>query len=224
MTLRLRRAGIEFYTSPVARGRGQMRIRTESSFLEPRFASIYAYGCHPTRLDKQIKRHDKWPVQHGPYEDEVFYFLNPAYSDIDEMFEKCIFPKFLQQAFVATSPLSNEYDVAEPREIVAVSKEENIDIADESRQSRTLYNPDLPLGNWRKNSWITRPSSLRRKRAANNGTKVETKHFEVDRASVVRIIIIQTFLVVDCRRLFLQENFCFDRTVQKSLITSSIRP
>lgn len=75
MTLRLRRAGIEFYTSPVARGRGQMRIRTESSFLEPRFASIYAYGCHPTRLDKQIKRHDKWPVHHGPYEDEVRYLL-----------------------------------------------------------------------------------------------------------------------------------------------------
>ena len=45
MSLRLRRAGMEFYTSPIARGRGQMRIRTESSFLEPRFASIYAYGC-----------------------------------------------------------------------------------------------------------------------------------------------------------------------------------
>ena len=47
MSLRLRRAGMEFYTSPIARGRGQMRIRTESSFLEPRFASIYAYGCRP---------------------------------------------------------------------------------------------------------------------------------------------------------------------------------
>lgn len=45
MSLRLRRAGMDFYTSPIARGRGQMRIRTESSFLEPRFASIYAYGC-----------------------------------------------------------------------------------------------------------------------------------------------------------------------------------
>ncbi|XP_016842295.1 uncharacterized protein LOC100679530 [Nasonia vitripennis] len=47
MSLRLRRAGMDFYTSPIARGRGQMRIRTESSFLEPRFASIYAYGCRP---------------------------------------------------------------------------------------------------------------------------------------------------------------------------------
>lgn len=63
MTLRLRRAGIDFFTSPIARGRGQMRIRTESSFLEPRFASIYAYGCRPTRGDKQIKRQDKWPPQ-----------------------------------------------------------------------------------------------------------------------------------------------------------------
>lgn len=65
MTLRLRRAGIDFLTSPIARGRGQMRIRTESSFLEPRFASIYAYGCHPTRFDKQIKRQDKWSPYHS---------------------------------------------------------------------------------------------------------------------------------------------------------------
>lgn len=64
MTLRLKRAGIDFVTISIARGHGQMRIRTESSFLEPRFASIYAYGCHPTRLEKQIKRQDKWPPYH----------------------------------------------------------------------------------------------------------------------------------------------------------------
>ncbi|XP_011311046.1 uncharacterized protein [Fopius arisanus] len=62
MTLRLRRAGIDFMTSPIARTRGQMRIRTESSFLEPKFASIYAYGCRPvSRVDRQIKRQDKPP-------------------------------------------------------------------------------------------------------------------------------------------------------------------
>jgi len=65
MMLRLRRAGIDFLTSPISRGRGQMRIRTESSFLEPKFSSIYAYGCRPTRLDKQIKRQDKWPPYHS---------------------------------------------------------------------------------------------------------------------------------------------------------------
>lgn len=70
MTLRLRRAGIDFLTNPIARGRGQMRIRTESSFLEPRFASIYAYGCHARRLEKQIKRQDKWPPFYPPH-DEV---------------------------------------------------------------------------------------------------------------------------------------------------------
>lgn len=75
MTLRLRRAGVDFLTSPIARGRGQMRIRTESSFLEPRFASIYAYGCHPTRLDKQIKRQDKWPPFYPP-RDEVIYLYH----------------------------------------------------------------------------------------------------------------------------------------------------
>jgi len=64
MTLRLRRAGIDFLTNPITRGRGQMRIRTESSFLEPRFASIYAYDCRTTRIDKQIKRQDKWPPYH----------------------------------------------------------------------------------------------------------------------------------------------------------------
>lgn len=61
MSLRLRRAGMEFYTSPIARGRGQMRIRTESSFLEPRFASIYAYGCRPML----------GPVAVGPGSDRV---------------------------------------------------------------------------------------------------------------------------------------------------------
>jgi len=75
MTLRLRRAGIDFHTSPIARGRGQMRIRTESSFLEPRFASIYAYGCHPTRFNKQIKRQDKWPPYYNPSSEQVNYLL-----------------------------------------------------------------------------------------------------------------------------------------------------
>lgn len=71
MTLRLRRAGIDFLTNPIARGRGQMRIRTESSFLEPRFASIYAYGCHTRRLDKQIKRQDKWPPFYPPHDEVI---------------------------------------------------------------------------------------------------------------------------------------------------------
>lgn len=75
MTLRLRRAGIDFLTSPIARGHGQMRIRTESSFLEPKFASIYAYGCHPTRLNKQIKRQDKWPPYYHVGSDKVSYLL-----------------------------------------------------------------------------------------------------------------------------------------------------
>nr|XP_050844617.1 uncharacterized protein LOC127061587 [Vespula vulgaris] len=66
MTLRLRQAGIDIFTGTIARARGQMRIRTESSFLEPRFASLYAYGCHPHRHDKQLKRQDKWPPYYPP--------------------------------------------------------------------------------------------------------------------------------------------------------------
>ncbi|KAK2588845.1 hypothetical protein KPH14_001715 [Odynerus spinipes] len=70
MTLRLRQAGIDIFTGTIARARGQMRIRTESSFLEPRFASLYAYGCRPTRRDRQLKRQDKWPPYYPP-RDEV---------------------------------------------------------------------------------------------------------------------------------------------------------
>ncbi|CAK9833557.1 hypothetical protein ANTRET_LOCUS10221 [Anthophora retusa] len=136
MTLRLRRAGVDFLTSPIARGRGQMRIRTESSFLEPRFASIYAYGCHPTRLDKQIKRQDKWP---------------PFYPPRDE------YP-------VLPLALSNDYEAAEPRQLAGVSKEVDVLIPNETRQSRFLSTPVAKLGIWRKNVWLTK-SPLREKRS-----------------------------------------------------------
>ncbi|XP_033214729.1 uncharacterized protein LOC117171482 [Belonocnema kinseyi] len=138
MTLRLRRAGIEFYTSPIARGRGTMRIRTESSFMEPRFASIYAYGCRPTtRVDKQIKRQDKLPPHQKP-DDEVIPIAT------------------------ATS-----YDAAEPRELVGVANEEDIAIVNESRQSRALYAPDARLGIWRKSKWITRADNRKRRSVDN---------------------------------------------------------
>ncbi|CAK9801489.1 hypothetical protein ANTPLA_LOCUS2841 [Anthophora plagiata] len=136
MTLRLRRAGVDFLTSPIARGRGQMRIRTESSFLEPRFASIYAYGCHPTRLDKQIKRQDKWPPFYPPRDEYPFLPLT----------------------------LSNDYDAAEPRQLAGVSKEVDVLIPNETRQSRFLTTPVAKLGIWRKNVWLTK-SPLREKRA-----------------------------------------------------------
>ncbi|XP_066597388.1 uncharacterized protein [Prorops nasuta] len=109
MTLRLRRAGIEFLTSPIARGRGQMRIRTESSFLEPRFASIYAYGCRPTRVDKQIKRQDKWPPYHSP-----------------------------NHKVYAVRPPEDVYESLEPRQL-SISNVDDVEIPNESRQSRALY-------------------------------------------------------------------------------------
>ncbi|XP_017798760.1 PREDICTED: uncharacterized protein LOC108579684 [Habropoda laboriosa] len=136
MTLRLRRSGVDFLTSPIARGRGQMRIRTESSFLEPRFASIYAYGCHPTRLDKQIKRQDKWP---------------PFYPSRDK------YP-------LLPLTLNDDYEAAEPRQLPGVSKEVDVLIPNETRQSRFLTSPVAKLGIWRKNVWLTK-SPLREKRA-----------------------------------------------------------
>ncbi|XP_076160746.1 uncharacterized protein LOC143143427 isoform X2 [Ptiloglossa arizonensis] len=134
MTLRLRRAGIDFLTNPIARGRGQMRIRTESSFLEPRFASIYAYGCHTRRLDKQIKRQDKWPPFYPPHDE----FTVPPLTS------------------------TNDYEAAEPRQLVGVSKEVDVVIPNETRQSRFLSPPVSKLGIWRKNVWLTK--SLPRER------------------------------------------------------------
>ncbi|CAL7933398.1 unnamed protein product [Xylocopa violacea] len=131
MTLRLRRAGVDFLTNPIARGRGQMRIRTESSFLEPRFASIYAYGCHPMRLDKQIKRQDKWPPFYPPRDE---YALLPLTLDED-------------------------YEIAEPRQAMGVSKEVDVVIPNETRQSHFLSSPSTKLGIWRKNVWLTKSLS-----------------------------------------------------------------
>ncbi|EFN78820.1 uncharacterized protein LOC105188379 [Harpegnathos saltator] len=139
MTLRLRRAGIDFLTSPIARGRGQMRIRTESSFLEPRFASIYAYGCHPTRLDKQIKRQDKWPPYHLA-NDKVTSSTPPLTS------------------------VSDKYDAAEPRQLVGITEEVDVVVPNESRYPHYSRTPKTNFGVWRKNSWITK-SPLRRRRS-----------------------------------------------------------
>ncbi|XP_078035033.1 uncharacterized protein LOC144469036 isoform X2 [Augochlora pura] len=136
MSLRLRRAGIDFLTSPIARGRGQMRIRTESSFLEPRFASIYAYGCHTKRLDKQIKRQDKWPPFYNPPRDE--YTMLPVTQNDD-------------------------YEAAEPRQLIGVSKEVDVIIPNETRHSRFLSSPVSKLGIWRKNVWLTKSLSRDRR-------------------------------------------------------------
>ncbi|XP_044766781.1 uncharacterized protein LOC123322820 isoform X1 [Coccinella septempunctata] len=50
MILRLRRAGIGFYTEPIRRERGHFNVRTDSHFLEPGFISVYAYECEPTKF------------------------------------------------------------------------------------------------------------------------------------------------------------------------------
>ncbi|XP_012259943.2 uncharacterized protein LOC105688334 [Athalia rosae] len=146
MTLRLRRAGIDFFTSPIARGRGQMRIRTESSFLEPRFASIYAFGCRPTRGDKQIKRQDKWPP--------LQTILSNSPLTLDD---------------VTDAPLENQnnsddYQGAEPRGLPSTLTEEDIVVGKETRKARDLFETDLRPGIWRKSDWVTRSSSSSRRR------------------------------------------------------------
>ncbi|KYQ47604.1 hypothetical protein ALC60_13360, partial [Trachymyrmex zeteki] len=139
MTLRLRRAGIDFLTNPITRGRGQMRIRTESSFLEPRFASIYAYDCR-TRIDKQIKRQDKWP----PYHLTSINKVTPTLS----------------------LSLNNKYDAAEPRQLAGNAEEIDIVIPNESRRSRYSHVPETNFGVWKKNTWITKLSSRQKRSMA----------------------------------------------------------
>ncbi|XP_051173545.1 uncharacterized protein LOC127289584 isoform X2 [Leptopilina boulardi] len=157
MTLRLRRAGIEFYTSPIARGRGTMRIRTESSFMEPRFASIYAYGCRPNaRIEKQIKRQDKWPPHHRP-DDEL--------------------------KVIPISPQMN-YEAAEPRELVGVANEEDVAIVNESRQSRELYAPDARLGIWRKSNWITRSDNRKRRSLENFAHNLKLPNSKINNTGI----------------------------------------
>ncbi|XP_037036043.1 uncharacterized protein LOC119074148 [Bradysia coprophila] len=46
MILRLRRAGIEFHTTPIVEERSRAAsVRTDSHFAEPGFISVYAHGC-----------------------------------------------------------------------------------------------------------------------------------------------------------------------------------
>ncbi|XP_065160259.1 uncharacterized protein [Atheta coriaria] len=59
MILRLRRAGIGFFTEPIRRERGQFNVRTDSHFLEPGFISVYAYGC-----ERRLK-HGRNRGEHG---------------------------------------------------------------------------------------------------------------------------------------------------------------
>ncbi|XP_018403697.1 PREDICTED: uncharacterized protein LOC108780473 [Cyphomyrmex costatus] len=140
MTLRLRRAGIDFLTNPITRGRGQMRIRTESSFLEPRFASIYAYDCRSTRIDKQIKRQDKWPSYHSSNVNKVTPTLSLALND--------------------------KYDAAEPRQLAGNADEIDIVIPNENRHLHYSHIPETNFGVWKKNSWITKLSSHQKRSTA----------------------------------------------------------
>lgn len=67
--------------------------------------------------------------------------------------------------FTALPVISNEdYEAAEPRQLVGVSKEVDVAIPNETRESRFLSPPVAKLGIWRKNVWLTK-SPAREKRA-----------------------------------------------------------
>lgn len=161
MTLRLKRAGIDFTTTPISRTHGQMRIRTESSFLEPRFASIYAYGCRPVgRIDRQIKRHDKPPLT--PIIDLHYDSPEPRNDD-------------------------NNNNSNSNNNTSTYLKEEDIQIANENT-SLILSRNNLSMNN-KKHQWITKLSLIRRKKRSNTmdfddiDDNNESKHQLIDNDS-----------------------------------------
>lgn len=60
--------------------------------------------------------------------------------------------------------MNDDYEAAEPRQLVGVSKEVDVVIPNETRQSRFVNAPVAKLGIWKKNVWLTK-SPLRKRRA-----------------------------------------------------------
>lgn len=60
--------------------------------------------------------------------------------------------------------MNDDYEAAEPRQLVGVSKEVDVVIPNETRQSRFVNAPVTKLGIWKKNVWLTK-SPLRKRRA-----------------------------------------------------------
>lgn len=103
---------MEFYTSPIARGHGQMRIRTESSFLEPRFASIYAYGCRSLVSPMPMSHYDRLDTE--PRKRELNSVPGSTASrDSDDDFE--------EENETMKSPIDNDKEEDHPELVVAAS-------------------------------------------------------------------------------------------------------
>lgn len=86
-----------------------------------------------------------------------------------------------------TPPLavSDKYDAAEPRrQLVGITEEVDVIVPNESRHPHYSRAPKTNFGMWRKNSWITKPPSRRRRstvrrlaRATPDTTTVAPHHF-----------------------------------------------
>lgn len=95
MILRLRKAGIGFFTQPLNQSPGRFSVKTDSEFIEPGFISVYAYGCekyisrrrnehnrnyhnedYKNRQDNQLDKRQKRQI-------DEFKFEPHAYDDRD---------------------------------------------------------------------------------------------------------------------------------------------
>lgn len=60
-------------------------------------------------------------------------------------------------------PVNDKYDAVEPRQLANIAEEVDVVIPNESRHPRYSHSPGTNFGIWRKNSWITKIPSRRKR-------------------------------------------------------------
>lgn len=74
--------------------------------------------------------------------------------------------------------MNDDYEAAEPRQLVGVSKEVDVVIPNETRQSRLLNPPPITkLGIWRKNLWLTKSLSREKRTLLQSDVIVSSSPF-----------------------------------------------
>ncbi|KAJ6640986.1 hypothetical protein Bhyg_05919 [Pseudolycoriella hygida] len=89
MILRLRRAGIEFHTTPIVEERSRAAsVRTDSHFAEPGFISVYAHGCDGVAPFKYRQNSKRNPIFDRRHDDQKRYDYYPFNSNRYERYDR----------------------------------------------------------------------------------------------------------------------------------------
>lgn len=75
----------------------------------------------------------------------------------------------MKDALLLEAP-TKDYEAPEPRELPSTTLEEDVVVENESRRTHALFKTDPRPGIWRKSDWITRSSSVRRRREVHDIT------------------------------------------------------